>query len=145
MRLQDESYQIGLPAGRTFGPQSSKITTIGNARQVTARIQLAPVHGRADSPRIRSNYSNVAARQTTSGNVAFSSLGHRNVLPPIKPVQSPLPLQEKPYSDLFDFLMASTAIRYVDTATSSRPTANATPSTNTIIFSSSTRRATDTL
>jgi hypothetical protein len=41
----------------------------------------------------------------------------------------------KPYGDRFAFLMASMAIKYVDTASISTPTANATPSTNITIIS----------
>lgn len=42
----------------------------------------------------------------------------------------------KAYCDRFVFLMASAAMKYDDTATISRPRANATPSTNIIIFPS---------
>lgn len=44
----------------------------------------------------------------------------------------------------FAFLMASMAMKYADTATINRPTANATPSIN-IIFFPFTHRAMDTL
>jgi hypothetical protein len=50
----------------------------------------------------------------------------------------------KPYCDRFAFLMASMAMKYADTATINRPTANATPSINIIIFPF-THRAMDTL
>jgi hypothetical protein len=50
----------------------------------------------------------------------------------------------KPYGDRFAFLMASMAIKYVDTASISTPTANATPSANITIFPF-THRVMDTL
>ena len=50
----------------------------------------------------------------------------------------------KPYGDRFAFLMVSMAMRYVDTASISTPSANATPSNNITIFSF-THRVMDTL
>jgi hypothetical protein len=51
-----------------------------------------------------------------------------------KGVQAAAARAGKPYCDRFAFLMASTTIKCADTATISRPTANATPSINIIIF-----------
>jgi hypothetical protein len=50
----------------------------------------------------------------------------------------------KPYRDPFAFPMASTAMKYAATATINRPTANAIPSINIIMFPF-THRVVDTL
>jgi hypothetical protein len=49
-------------------------------------------------------------------------------------VQASAARARKPYCDRFAFLMASTAMKYADTATISRPAANAIPSINITIF-----------